>query len=626
MSVTNVNDNLFKHPAKNNGSRPFVIVGNMNHAKAFDHCQISTIMITDDMDHRKIRNLIITASTMATVYVAVSENYPHLSDIGEALYLEGLPVAMINTDNIKSADNQSFVKRFNLEASKSKTVLEQRIDELPDSLIKAEPLVQKIAAVILKMKQPVQKHYTDIIAKKIGSKPKIVEDIIAEANQKQSSLVIEDEMYDPIVLGHSKDFGRDPQLLKKRIDAINRAGVCAERLNIAIIFSTLDSRLLLDINGLPGQSVLALKIAGHAGCGKSFTLMTTLQAYPAHGYYMFTSASDNALFYLEGGIKHRCLIAAEAFQFAGTKASDNDFVYALRSLISEGRISRFVTAKNENGDNASDNKVLEGPASFITTTIESGLEHQLEDRLITIHPDESVEQTKRIISASAEKVSGQKHGLNVTTELSGWRAFHSSLKPVGVVIPYATDIANYFNGDTEPAVNTRRAFNKLLNIIKAVCCAYQHQRERDEHGNIVATIPDYFMSLQIIKDAFAENIGCLPKDAQIRIDFIENMKIVKADNIVSHFKITRKAAYNWLDKYVENGYLIHVDEKGKAIVDPVGIKGEKYLNRLCYTLSKSIVKSPDQAGLPTAFELTKDPAWNEGGELYKLYDLELDRK
>ncbi len=73
MSITNVNDNLFEHPAKNSGSRPFVIVGNMNHSEAFDRC--------------KIRNLIILARTMGLVHVAVNENYPHLSEIGEALYL-----------------------------------------------------------------------------------------------------------------------------------------------------------------------------------------------------------------------------------------------------------------------------------------------------------------------------------------------------------------------------------------------------------------------------------------------------------------------------------------------------------------------------------------------------------
>ena len=34
----------------------------------------------------------------------------------------------------------------------------------------------------------------------------------------------------------------------------------------------------------------------------------------------------------------------------------------------------------------------------------------------------------------------------------------------------------------------------------------------------------------------------------------------------------------------------------------------------------------DVTGLPTPFELTGDPRWNEGGELYRQYDLALDRK
>ena len=34
----------------------------------------------------------------------------------------------------------------------------------------------------------------------------------------------------------------------------------------------------------------------------------------------------------------------------------------------------------------------------------------------------------------------------------------------------------------------------------------------------------------------------------------------------------------------------------------------------------------DVTGLPTPFELTADPRWNEDGELYRLYDLALDRR
>lgn len=42
-------------------------------------------------------------------------------------------------------------------------------------------------------------------------------------------------------------------------------------------------------------------------------------------------------------------------------------------------------------------KILEGLTSFITTTVMEKLESQLEDRLFTVHPDESIEQTKEII-------------------------------------------------------------------------------------------------------------------------------------------------------------------------------------------------------------------------------------
>jgi hypothetical protein len=73
-----------------------------------------------------------------------------------------------------------------------------------------------------------------------------------------------------------------------------------------------------------------------------------------------------------------------------------------RSLLSEGCVSYQVPQKDENGNFTTVEKRLDGPTSFITTTIIDKLEAQLEDRLFTIHPDESMGQTRSIMNMTAK--------------------------------------------------------------------------------------------------------------------------------------------------------------------------------------------------------------------------------
>ena len=51
-------------------------------------------------------------------------------------------------------------------------------------------------------------------------------------------------------------------------------------------------------------------------------------------------------------------------------------------------------------------KKLDGPTALITTTNKNNLEGQLDDRLITTHPDTSPKQTENILLRAADIASG----------------------------------------------------------------------------------------------------------------------------------------------------------------------------------------------------------------------------
>jgi len=104
---------------------------------------------------------------------------------------------------------------------------------------------------------------------------------------------------------------------------------------------------------------------------------------------------------------------------------------------------------------------------------------QLEDRMITIHPNTTAEQTRDIISRTAEMASGNGDGIDQKT-LDAWKLFYESLESVPVVIPYARDIAEFINRTGSLPISSRHAFKRVLATIKTIALILQKQRSRND--------------------------------------------------------------------------------------------------------------------------------------------------
>jgi len=325
-------------------------------------------------------------------------------------------------------------------------------------------------------------HFLKILLKKVKTNRRTLD---AELDAARSEKAVREKEFkkekklDPEIERNAQEIAMDPLLFKKRIDAVNEAGVVGERRNIAMYFCSLDSRLLPE--NLASPNVLALKNAGHYGAGKSYTLQMCLQIYPEKSYHLMTNGSAKSLYFLTDGLKNKCLIVTEGYQYQTKNAQDSELVYSTRTLLSEGRVSYWVTEKDEDGKLVTMEKKLEGPTSFITTTAMETLEPQLEDRLFTIHPDESPEQTKKILLHTASEKAGLFAGLE-QKKIESWKHFHSSLNPVRVTIPFAPAIGRFITKSGEPPIATRRAFNRVMIVIQSIACSHQHQREKDKEG------------------------------------------------------------------------------------------------------------------------------------------------
>ena len=412
---------------------------------------------------------------------------------------------------------------------------------------------------------------------------------------------------------------KDPQLFKRRIDAINDLGVVGERANIAIVCSTLDSRLLLPDSS--GQQGLGLKISGTQGTGKSYMVDSCVKLQDSTGCRSFSTASDKSLFYLPNSMKNKAVILAE-----GAKLErDSEFGYVVRSLLSEGKATHQVTKSIGKGNSQTVDMVVEGPVSLITTTTRVTLEKQIESRLITVSPDESSKQTvaimKREAALAAKGATAKDSDL-----IQFWQKFHKDLNPARVVIPFATEIERLMNKQAQLVpMLARRAFKHFLSLIRAIAIFYQAQRERTPSGEIIAQIADYYMAHQMLSEIFEDKINTIGELYRERIDFIANSKpFLQSKDLVKKWGVTKQAVSRWVKRMVQDEIIEWCDANGHLFKTDKDLKKAKHSGTAYLQVSANFKKNP-QTGmvLPTAYELTQDPTWKIDGENAKLYDLGL---
>lgn len=550
----------------------------------------------------------------------------YLTEKGRNVFLVELP----RPDGMTKVDLNEYLKDHSADDLKklmndSKSVLEILIEKLPRDFLKALPsLKEEIAPLLTVMDGGILQHYSKLIAIKTKTSVKVISTEIEAAKQlkKEKESKKEEVKIDPEVEKGALALTVDPMVFRKRIDVINRAGVVGERRIIAMYLCAIDSRLLPD--NFLNPNVLAVKNAGHFGAGKSYCLTMCTQIYPDNAYYMITNGSAKSLYYLQGGLKNKCLIVTEGFQFQENNAADSELVYSIRSLISEGRVSYNTVEKDDNGKLITVDKKLEGPTSFITTTIMENLEPQLEDRLFTIHPDEGIQQTKNIITMTADQRAGTFAGLDTKT-IDTWKRYHNLLKPVEVVIPFADKIAQHVTKNDIVPMSTRRAFKRVLIVIQSVTCAYQYQRNKDDQGKLIADYCDYWMAQQIVMESFGENMGAPDVKTEERITFIKGKGMILPKSLAGEYGVSGSAISNWTKKKITDGILSWCDENGNSFFDDKDL-GKAKRSGKAYLKIADDYDEKTVTGLPSPFDLTGNPDWDKDGKLLEMYDLGLGIK
>jgi hypothetical protein len=251
----------------------------------------------------------------------------------------------------------------------------------------------------------------------------------------------------------------DRDLLERLADDLTHLGVVGERTNLMVCYLAALSRKCERPFGVLVQS-------SSAG-GKSTLVEAVTALVPPEDLVSLSSITSQALYYLGGtGLRHKVLFVAE--EHGSSRAA-----YALKLLVSEGRLSIASTGNDEGGLPRTKNYETAGPLSLMMTTTSTTLDPELENRLVVLGVDEDPAQTNAIIRA--QRTAASLAGLRSSNERDAIRRRHHNvqrlLKPVIVIIP---DGPVSFPSS---AARHRRDHVKFLSMIAALATLHQHQRE-----------------------------------------------------------------------------------------------------------------------------------------------------
>lgn len=375
----------------------------------------------------------------------------------------------------------------------------------------------------------------------------------------------------PILLGH------DSALLWRIRRAVTESGVAGERVLIVVVYFVGTSRVT--------ENPLSGIVKADSSSGKNYVVNRVVRFFPQGTYLIFEGVSANALHYeASDALKHKLIIVTED---EGASQAKNP----IRQLQSERRLRKTVTEKDEKtGKHKAVRYDVEAPAAWLTTTTAANKDVDDENRNISLHMDDSEDQTKRVLMEQ-----GKIYGGTISPKLPYHQAFINFQAKVSllagsvrVVVPFAGELAERF--PTKP-VRVRRDFPRFLDLIVTSAILHREQRPKDDEGRIIAAAADYYYAKLLSKDYLERSIQQLPPQTQ-RI--LEAAKGHYSEGQFTQAEIAQKLKLS--PEWVQHWILPLRDNQFEVVE---GGKGRQYRYRLL-DLQATALNLPEWTELRTA--------------------------
>jgi energy-coupling factor transporter ATP-binding protein EcfA2 len=296
---------------------------------------------------------------------------------------------------------------------------------------------------------------------------------------------------------------KDPKLIEKLNDLIGKTGVVGEentRLLIFLIASTYKM----------GYPLHAL-VQGSSGSGKSHLINSIGKALPPEDVMSMTRVTSKSFYHYQGDDLVNKLMLIQDFD-----GLDEEAQYAFRELQSAGTISSSTTYKDRSGSIVSRIKTVRSHFASLLATTQADVYYDNLSRCLIIGVDESEEQTLRIIDHQNNRLAGLVDKKEESESVGILQALTRNLKPYEVINKYANKVRPPLE-----AKMLRRLNSHYQSFVKQITLLFQHQREKDELGRLIATKEDLVMATDILFDAIILKVDEL--DSSLR-QFFDRMK------------------------------------------------------------------------------------------------------
>lgn len=359
------------------------------------------------------------------------------------------------------------------------------------------PMKQK--EVVTKVKSAYEKEYPNIGCAQIKSS-----DVLGQFCDERHCPKFEqsNKVLDEVEKLIGLEFLKSPDILQ-RIKMLFDTPIAGEDDTKVILFLLACTALM--------DSPQFVVVKGESAAGKSYLVNNILEPFVKAGMVIRLSrVTPHALEYSEMDFTDKILFVQE---LTGIGAQEQ-----FRVWNSEKGLS-LATVDDEDKKGLKMKKIdITGVPAFFTTTTKYELDPELETRTWTLSPNESNEQTKRILEYEAQKQMMP----NPNPDFAAVVAALKCLKKKPVLVPFADMLTSCFQLN----VKSRRDYKKLLMLIKVI--AFIHQKQRPiafvngvEH--IVATPLDFRYAIDIGLRFIRNTIIGLPESALQAFEVCEQM-------------------------------------------------------------------------------------------------------
>lgn len=317
------------------------------------------------------------------------------------------------------------------------------------------------------------------------------------ATKKQNYVMTEEEKNEAL-----KKLEKTPHILSEIINLTNGMGVVGEEDLRLMVYLCFTSRITMQ--------PISITVKGEASSGKSYSCQNVMKLIPEEGVKFITKATAQAFYHLEeDGLSHKIIYINEN---PGKESAD----YSIRSAQSEGDLSLLIPVKDPlTGEQRTVEKVVRGPAGFLTTTTQVSIFDENETRNFSVFSDDSPDLTRKIGSITVRRAKGEKFIVD-PKEINLWKNIQRILNPdFQVIIPYAQEVFLSFPDYPVRIRRDRERFRTLIEVITLLHQFHRNQYKSVDGGMIIeSTLVDYFIAKVIAEDILTYTIFELGPSAE----------------------------------------------------------------------------------------------------------------